>query len=242
MFKLIINNFNVTNNCIILATPLILFMTLLGMYVGYVGYAADNPYKLFFSIVTFMLMFCGFLSAWLYMAKKTLSRTKEIIVLEKDREKSLLKLFMYLPKGIGRLLLPITGVIATYIIMYLIMFSMFAFVITKIRGLSEYWDIMWISGVVTLSFLTILWIPEIVYNEKNAIKALYNSIIKIFMNFKNTLILYVYIAILLLIVLLIYIHLDMHPIFAFFTLILFYYILVYLVVLLFSYYEQKFIK
>ena len=37
--------FKITNNCIILATPLIVFMTLLGLYVSYAGFAADDPYK-----------------------------------------------------------------------------------------------------------------------------------------------------------------------------------------------------
>ena len=242
MIKLFIDSFKITNDCIILATPLILFLTLLGLYTAYAGYAADDPIKLFLSLVTLLIMFCGFLSAWLYMAKKTLAMHKRIFLFDKDRLKALLSLIASLPKGVGRLLLPITGVIGLYIILFLILFSAIAFWVTTSTQLADYSQEMWIISLSVIMFVTILWIPEIVYNEKNVLKALFYSIIKVFFNFKNCLILYCYIAVLLCANAYLYIKLSMHPILTFFILILFYYILVYIIVLLFTYYERTFIK
>ena len=242
MIKLFIDSFKITNDCIILATPLILFLTLLGLYVSYAGYAADNPFKLFISLVTLLIMFCGFSSAWLYMVKKTLTMHKKIFIFDKDRLKALVSLIASLPKGIGRLLLPITGVIGLYIILFLIIFSGIAFLITTFTQLADYSYIMWIICVSIILFLTILWVPEIVYNEKNALKSIFNAIMKLFFHIKDCFVLYLYVTILLCINAFLYIKTSMHPILTFFVLILFYYILVYTVVLLFTYYERTFIK
>lgn len=242
MLKFLINNFKITNNCIIVATPLILFLSLLGLYVNYAGFAIDNPLKLYIAFVTFFIMFSGFLSAWLYMVKKALVATNKIYVFEKDRIKAILELFCTLPKGIGRLMLPITTVIAIYIIINLIMYSGLEFTITRIVNLAQYWIYMLIAAYVLLTFMTLFWIPEIVYNEKNALIALYNSMCKVFFNFYKSLLLYLYIIILICFAFLLYLNLSAHPIITFFILILFYYILVYVVVLLFTYYEQTFIK
>jgi hypothetical protein len=242
MFDILVKSFKTTNNCIILATPLIIFFTLLGLYLSYASFAADNPFKLFFAFGTFLIMLSGFLSAWLYMTKKAIAMSENIYLFENDRIKAIFELICSLPKGIGRLLLPITSVIALYIIIYLVMFSLFAFLITKIGELANYWNLMITIGLLVVAFITLLWIPEVVYNKKNTITALYNSICKVFMNFWESLFLYIIILFLLCFSLVIYFQLTMHPIITFFMLITFYYILVYIVVLLFTYYEQTFIK
>lgn len=242
MIKLFADSFKTTNNCIILATPLILFLTLLGLYTSYAGYAADDPYKLFISMVTFLIMFCGFLSAWLYMVKKTLQMSKNVYVFDNDRTKSLIELLGMLPKGIGRLMLPITAAVGIYIILCLILFSVVAYIVTVYNNLSEYWSYFWISGIIFLMFITMLWIPEIIYAKKNPVISLYYSFIKLILNFKDCVILYLYNMLLLGLIAYLYQSVVLHPIITFFLLIFFYYILVYIVVLLFTYYEQKFIK
>ena len=103
-----------------------------------------------------------------------------------------------------------------------------------------YWYAITIIGSFILNFITMLWIPEIVYNEKNAFKALFNSIKKNFQNLPNTLILYLYIAFLITFITLLSAVLMFNPFLYFIVLILYYYFLVYIVVLLFTYYEQTF--
>ena len=87
-----------------------------------------------------------------------------------------------------------------------------------------------------------LWIPEIVYNEKNSFKALYNSVVKLFMNFKKSIILFLYIAFLVILITILNTFLMFNPFLYFFVLMFYYYLLVYIVVLLFTYYDETYIK
>ena len=104
------------------------------------------------------------------------------------------------------------------------------------------WYILALVSIAVVSFITMLWIPEIVYTEKVSFEALYYSIIKIFTHLKNSIILYLYIAFLVVLISILNTFLMFNPILYFIVLLLFYYFLVYIVVLLFSYYEQTFIK
>lgn len=70
MLKLFKDSLKKTNDCIILATPLIIFLSILGWYFTYATSSVDNIPKLILAIVTILIMASGFLSAWFYMAKK----------------------------------------------------------------------------------------------------------------------------------------------------------------------------
>ena len=93
-----------------------------------------------------------------------------------------------------------------------------------------------------ISFITMLWIPEIVYSKNNVIASLFNSIKKIIISFPKSIMLYLYIQLLLLICAIISV-ICMNNIYLYFLAILFYYYLfIYIVVLLYTYYEQTFLK
>ena len=220
------------------------------------------------------VMFSGFAAAWFYMAKKTIALSKKVFVFDKDRAKALAKLVMTLPNGIGRLFLPILGVISTYILIYLLIFSGAGFVINNFVGtidlssidlhtllistgelfdelksftndeirIMNYWYLLLSIGVTVVSFLTMLWIPEIVYAEKNSYKALLYSLKKLFMTLKSSSLLFIYVYFLILVITILNTLLMFNPFLYFFVLMLYYYFLVYIVVLLFTYYEQKFIE
>ncbi len=274
MLKLFWNNFKKTNDCIILATPLILFLSALSWYYSYAKDAIDNIPKLILAIATMLIMISGCLAAWVYMAKKTIRMSDKIFVFEKDRAKAFGDLIMSLPRGIGRLFLPMLGVIFISVIIYSIFIYGITFLVSKYIGtidlsllstdklalssqelLNEInalprsqiiaincWYLIFALGTMLLSFLGILWIPEIVYAEKNPFKALYNSIKKIIITFPKTLFLFIYINILSLVISILNTLLMINPIAYFLVLIIYYYFIVYIVVLLFRYYEQTFIK
>ncbi len=274
MFKLIKNSFKTTNDCIILATPLIIFLSILGWYFDYATNSIDNIPKLILAAITILVMASGFVAAWLYMAKKTIALSKKIFIFDKERVKALWYLLTSLPKGIGRLFLPIIGVISTYLLVYIIMFSGIGVIISKFAGIIDldainlqtlmissqelinevneltddeitiinYWYLLTFVGTSIISFFTMLWIPEIVYSEKNSFKALYNSIKKIFIDFKNSIILFCYIAFVIILLTIMNTLLMFVPVLYFLVLILYYYFLIYIVVLLFTYYETTYIK
>lgn len=274
MLQLFKNSFKTTNDCIILATPLIIFLSILSWYYKYAVAAINTTPKLILAIITIFVMLSGFMAAWLYMAKKTISLSRKIFVFDKDRAKALWALVLSLPKGIGRLFLPSIGVISIYIIIYTLIFSGIGYLVGKFVGTIDFseldfqsifsfgqefankiselspnellvlkcWYILGLVGVAIVSFITMLWIPEVVYTEKVSFKALYYSIIKIFTHLSNSIILYLYIAFLVVTISILNTFLMSNPILYFIVLMLFYYFLVYIVVLLFSYYEQTFIK
>lgn len=274
MLQLFKNSFKTTNDCIILATPLIIFLSILSWYYKYAVVAIDTTPKLILASITIFVMLSGFMAAWLYMAKKTISLSRKIFVFDKDRAKALWALVLSLPKGIGRLFLPSIGVISIYILIYTLIFSGIGYIVGKFIGTIDFseldyqsiflfgqefaneiselsqkellvlqcWYILALVSIAVVSFITMLWIPEIVYTEKVSFEALYYSIIKIFTHLKNSIILYLYIAFLVVLISILNTFLMFNPILYFIVLLLFYYFLVYIVVLLFSYYEQTFIK
>ena len=274
MLKLFKNTFKTTNDCIILAAPLIVFLSILGWYYEYAADSINTVPKLILACITMFVMFSGFAAAWFYMAKKTVALSKKVFVFDKDRAKALAKLTMTLPNGIGRLFLPILGVISTYILIYLLIFSGVGFIITKFVGTVDLsfidlhsllistgelfeelklftqdelyvmncWYILLSIAITIVSFLTMLWIPEIVYAEKNSYKALYYSLKKLFKSFRTSLLLFIYIYFLILVITILNTLLMFNPFLYFFVLMLYYYFLVYIVVLLFTYYEQRFIE
>lgn len=273
MFKLFKNSFKTTNDCIILATPLIIFLSILGWYIHYAYSSVDTILKGLLAIVTILVMLSGFAAAWLYMTKKTLALSKKIVVFDKDRAKDLLGLLISLPKGIGRLFLPLIGVVSSYILIYGAIILIVSFLVSKFVGtidLSTFdinslqlsskelfdefineltekelaiiniWYLLITICSTLVSFLTLLWIPEIVYGEKNPYKALWYSTIKILKNFKSGIVIYIYISTLIISINILNTLLMVYPLLYFFVLILYYYFIVYIVVLIFTYYEQNY--
>lgn len=274
MFKLFKDCFKTTNDCIILATPLILFLSAISWYFNYAADSVNSIPKLILAIVTILIMASAFSAAWFYLTKKTLKLSRKVFVLEKDRAKEFKELLLSIPRGIGQLFLPFMGLIfLTSLIYGGLLWGITTFVVNhigtinielldsnnlllssnelieEITGLAKNeiiviysWYILVLSGSSILSFLGMLWIPEIIYGEKNPFKALFLGVKKLFLTFPKSLLLFIYINFLLLISSILNTVLMFNPIAYFVVLLLYYYLIVYIVVLLFSYYEQSFIK
>ncbi len=251
MLKLLKHSVEKTNNCIILATPLIIFVSILNLYANYLRNSIHNVAEMILSGITLLVAVSGCLAAWFYMVKKALKLADKIFVYDSDRAKALWDLFKSLPEGIGKLFLPFLEVVfITFIIggagIYYAYYTEPFEIIRQIEAfdfiIENNWDIFVFIVMSCISFWGFLWIPEIVYAEKNAFKALVYSIKKIFITFPKTLGVYLYVYTLYIIITCINAVLMHNPFLYFFVLILHYYLTVYIVVVLFSYYEQTFIK
>ena len=274
MLKLFKNSFKQTNDCIILATPLIIFLSILSWYFSYASSTVDNIPKLILAGITIFVMAAGFFSAWFYMVKKTLKFSNKLYVFDKDRAKAFGNLILSLPKGIGKLFLPFLGIIAISTIFYGFISAIITYFVWKYIGtvnldffdiknlmvsskelidevsqlskneliVINCWYLLVLICTTITSFITMLWIPEVVYCEKNPLKALYYAIKKIFISFPKSILLFIYINILTFGISVLNTFLMFNPIAYFVVLLLYYYLIVYIVVLVFSYYEQTFLK
>ena len=230
MLNLFRISFKKTNECIILVVPLVIFLSVLSWYFNFARFSIDELKELIFAAITLYVMFCGFLASWLYMAKKALAHSKKVFVFDKDKVKSLQKLILSLPKGVGRLFMPVMSATALYLFVYTVIFFVVNYFISKFVGVLDFsefnikfWALssreflsiinglepneikvleMWYFtmkiSMALVSFVSILWIPEIVYSKKNAFVSLKNSIKKVFSNFGNVLFLYFYIILIIL--------------------------------------------
>ena len=242
MLRIFYESFKISNNCIITIAPLIVFCTLILLYCHFTTIATDSAVKHLFSILTLLIMSGGFLSSWLYSVKKTIEFNKSSKY-EKSLRLVLSNLFQNLYKGIGRLFLPVIGFLMLCAIFSSLLFSLTAFIQTTFPFLKFQNTQILLILFFFISFLGILWLPEIVYNERNVLYALYNSIIKVISEFWSTMSLYIFIFVLLTAIIAIMLNfVFLSPIISLIILMTFYYIILYIVVLLFTYYEQKFIE
>ena len=245
MLKFILNSLKIANDSIILIAPLSIFTMILYWYFNNVILNQNDLEPFIMSILTMFILVCGFLSLWIYMVKKVIGLSKKVFLFENDRTKELLNIILKSPKGVGKYFLSIIGIIFSYILLFLVSILMInnghnlqisEFLSTK------YGVIKLLLSTIFILFTTILWLPEIVYSEKNYFKSLYFSIIKNFIYFRHTIVLFLIITILLGITITSLIYLIESPLLYFCLLMIFYYLFVFSVVLIFTYYEQIFLK
>lgn len=79
-------------------------------------------------------MSSGFFAAWFYMCKKTLKLSNKLFVFDKDRTKAFWNLILSLPRGIGKLFLPILGIISLTTIIYGIVIAITSYIIFRYMG------------------------------------------------------------------------------------------------------------
>lgn len=129
MYKLFKSNFKKTNDCMILAVPLVFFMLIIEIYFYFARSSVDSLPKLVLTAVTMLFIVSGCLASWFYMAKKTLSLADKVFVFEKDRVKAFGDLILSLPKGIGRLFIPFIGYVLIVSVIYAIIFCGSAYLV-----------------------------------------------------------------------------------------------------------------
>lgn len=272
MGKLFKDTVGITNDNIILAFPLILFMWVLSLYVSFSRQTVNSLPLLILSSITVLVMTGAFFAGWFYMVKKAVKLSKQVFVLDTDRAKATFNLLKTIPAGIGKYFLSYSGMIILFVIIICIVgagvFQLGVNLIGKLDLNPEQlksvlssaadmkafldslsfeqlirlnnWNLLFLATTTVMSFLFMLWAPEIAFNTKNPFTALVNSVKKIFHRFGRCLKLFVFLTVLNFVLSFINTFSLFNPILYFIMTVVYFYFLVYLVMLIFLYYEREF--
>lgn len=107
----------ITNDNIILAIPLILFMWIINFYSLFSKYTVDTVPELILASITVLFMVGAFLAGWFYMIKNAIELSKKVFILDTDRARATVNLIKLIPAGIGKYFLSFVGM---YIILFFI--------------------------------------------------------------------------------------------------------------------------
>lgn len=102
------------------------------------------------------------------------------------------------------------------------------------------WNLLFMAGTTLVSFLLMLWVPEIIYQTSNPLLALFKSLKKLFIKFHKSILLFIYITFLNIIISFANTFAMLHPLIYMILMIIYFYFLVYVIVLIFSYYDKEF--
>lgn len=102
------------------------------------------------------------------------------------------------------------------------------------------WNLLFLSVSSLLSFLCMLWIPEIVFQNPNPFSAVFSSIKKIIAKPWKAVKLFIFMSVLNFVLSFINTFSILNPVLYFIMMIVYFYFLVYLVVLIFVYYDREF--
>lgn len=272
MFKLFKNAFKLTNEGIILATPLVLFMWLITLYLSFAKGVVDTIPEAVSAFLTLLCMLGAFFAGWFYMVKKSIDISKKEYVLDEDRAKATVNLLKKIPAGVGKYFLSFVGMI----IIFLVLFGLFDILVykfgihfigkidfsavqlknamaspqemkvfldslteTQLIKLSQ-WNLLFMAATSFVSFIFMLWIPEMIYKTLNPLYALVNSVKKVFVKFPKSAALFLYITFLNFVISFASTFAMLNVIIYMFMMIAYFYFMVYIIVLIFSYYDSEF--
>ena len=270
MFK---EAFNVTNDSIIIAVPLIFFIKIVDLYSNFALYRADSTSKFLLALLTLIFMVGAFSAAYFYMVKKAIEISKKVFVIDSDRTKEILAIFKSAQDGISKYFLSYAGayliLLALEILLTPLVYLLGVKLIGHIRpellqgiqsvaadsnAISAFvdglkvpdlmffakWSLLIVIVACLVVFLLMLWIPEIIYQTKNPMIALFKSIKKVFVNFFGSLKLYFSLYFLGFLVLCLlsfsYSNLALYFVSNF----VLYYFYLYMTILVFLYYDKKY--
>lgn len=270
------DSINITNNSIILAIPLIIFILILDLYTAYAN--PNTLPKVLLALVTILFMFGVFFAGWFYMVKEAIDISKKVFVLDTDRAKAILDLFKTIPEGIGKFALPFIGLcliftiliqfVATPIVFFLgikLIGQLDASTLQNIQEIASdpnitsnanllldkvspeflvymgKWSLLLMAVTSIISYLLMLWVPEVIYCTKNPFIALFKSIGKLFKDFTTTIRLFFILWFIGFVLLFLSTFTMLNPItYILMSIIMFYY-LVYYVVVIFLYFDRKYV-
>ena len=243
MFKFLIENFKRTNDCIILATPMVLFFIALQWYIESNQYSLSSIPSYLFFYITLWVFISGCFAGWFYMVKKTLQFSKKTFLFDTDRLTALSKLFSCLIKGIGKFFLPLLVVVASCFIFNIIKMSLLFFAYSdKLKDQYYLISLLSIFVVYVIGYFFIFWIPEIIYTYKNPFISLFKAVKKAFIIFPKMVVPYILICGVMSLIDFLLLNSQTYPFLYFFLLLSAYYFVLYSVLLVFDYYEKKFIE
>ena len=193
MFKTIKESLIITNNNLVIATPLIFFSLISSLYM--IFSSGGNAIGLIFSVILFFLMFGAFLSGWFYIIIRA--------VKEPDIESS--QLIGEFPSGVGEYFLSALGMIFQVIVVSSVIMLTMIFVGKKFIGsfgvsytefaqamasvetmktfvasLSteqlvkiSHWNLLMFCGMILNYFVLMLYPTTVFFKNKNPFKAFF---------------------------------------------------------------------
>lgn len=268
MIKLFKDALKISYNNIIMATPLLLFLLILNMYLMVAKTAVQALPSTILLLLTLLLMISAFLSGWLYMIRTAVdgyinnSQIKDL-----NNSYTLLREF---PTGISEYIKPFLGFTILYIL-----FADFSFItvyhigmkvigsfgislqqfinatespvamqalledLTKAQLIKiNYWYLLSIVSVQIFTLITLFWPIELMYSTKNPLIAFCKSIVRVFTK-PQIILLFIGINIINLVLMIFNYIAIFNPITYFIMTLIFFSFIVYVFVLLFLYYETK---
>lgn len=101
--------FKITNENIILATPLVLFLFLLSIYLEIAKNAPQNIQASVLLLFTILFMLSAFFAGWFYMVQRAIDLDKAEFIIDEDKSKASFNLIKEIPVGIGEYFLSFIG-------------------------------------------------------------------------------------------------------------------------------------
>lgn len=124
MIKYFKRAFKITNENIILATPLVLFLFFLSIYLDVSRNAPVTIGSKILLLITVVFMLSAFFAGWFFMLKKAIDLDKQEFIIDEDRAKASLALIKEIPVGIGEYFIPFIGAMILYtIVLSLLLFA-----------------------------------------------------------------------------------------------------------------------
>lgn len=120
MIKYFQRAFKITNENIILATPLVLFLFLLSIYMGVAQNAPSTLMAIILLSITILFMLSAFFGGWLFMVKKAIDLDKQEFIIDEDKAKASFALLKEIPIGIGEYFFPFIGLLILYSLLFIL--------------------------------------------------------------------------------------------------------------------------
>lgn len=102
------------------------------------------------------------------------------------------------------------------------------------------WNLLIMSATTILSFIFMLWIPEIIYYTINPVMALFKAVKKVFTRFGKSVVLFLYLSVLNVLMSFFSTFAIHHPLLYLLVMVVYFYFVIYVVVLVFSYYKREY--
>lgn len=247
MLKIFKEAFKISYNNIIIATPLLLFLLILNVYLIIAKNAVKALPSTMLFFATLFLMVSAFLAGWLYMIK--IAVDNHVNNPEREKKYGSFELIKEFPVGIAEYIKSYLGFSILYLLIADITFvsateapvAMQALLqsLTKVQLLKiNYWYLLVMSSIQLFTLLTMFWPIELMNSTKNPLVALFKSITIIFKK-PQVILLFIGINILNLFLTLLNYLAIFNPITYFIVTLIFFYFIVYIFVLLFLYYDKK---
>ena len=102
------------------------------------------------------------------------------------------------------------------------------------------WNMLIMGATTLLSFIFMLWVPEIIYCTINPFIALFKAIKKVFVKFPKSVVLFIYLSFLNILMSFLSTFAIQHPLLYLLVMVVYFYFVIYVVVLVFSYYKHEY--